>query len=74
VTLVEVVDLLEDLLARPISVEHVFAAPGEARYTHGDGSRAAEELAFVPQTPLAEGLAAQLEWTLADVPTRVVAA
>src|SRR5438270_3793346 len=74
VSLTEVVHVLEDLLGRPVPVEHVSAAPGEARRTQGDGSRAEVELDFVPQTPLAEGLAAQLEWILADVPRRLVAA
>lgn len=65
VELLEVIGLIEQLLERPVRVEHRPAVAGEARVTSSDCARAREELGFVPATRLVDGLAAQLEWVQA---------
>jgi len=62
VELLEVITLIEQLLERPVRIEHRPAVTGEARVTSSDCARAREELGYVPATTLADGLAAQLEW------------
>ena len=66
VPLVDVVTLLQDLIGRTVPVEHLPAALGDPRSTRADISAAAADLGFAPRTALADGLAAQLEWMLAE--------
>jgi UDP-glucuronate 4-epimerase len=62
VPLVEAIALIAELIGRRVRVETRPAPVGDPVRTGCDGRRAARELGFVPQTTLAEGLAAQLEW------------
>jgi UDP-glucuronate 4-epimerase len=62
VALVDVIAMLEGLLGRPLAVEHREAAAGDPRRTEANVERAARDLGYRPTTPLAEGLAAQIEW------------
>jgi nucleoside-diphosphate-sugar epimerase len=65
IALIDIVGVLEELLERPLEVEFRPSQRGDARQTCADGSKAARELGFTPMTGLAEGLARQLEWTVA---------
>jgi nucleoside-diphosphate-sugar epimerase len=70
VVLMAAVELLGELLGRPLAVEFRRRAKGDPRATSADGSLAARELGFVPAIPLSEGLARQLEWVLELHPSR----
>jgi UDP-glucuronate 4-epimerase len=60
-TVLEVLDILSELLGRPVARRHLDAVPGDARRTGADTTLAARDLGYVPGTSLAEGLRAQLE-------------
>jgi nucleoside-diphosphate-sugar epimerase len=62
---IDIVGVLEELLERPLDVEFRANQRGDARQTCADGEKAARELGFTPMTGLAEGLARQLEWSVA---------
>jgi UDP-glucuronate 4-epimerase len=66
VPVLDVVGLLEALLDRRLAVEHLPSALGDARNTRADTSAAAAELGFAARTALSDGLAAQLEWSIAE--------
>jgi nucleoside-diphosphate-sugar epimerase len=65
VTLLAAVQILEEQIGRPIAVRHRETARGDARQTSADTSRARADLDFEPSVQLEEGLARQLEWTMA---------
>ena len=62
VTLLAAVHVLEDLIGRPIAIEHRDSARGDARQTSADTSLAREDLGFSPSVSLEDGLARQVEW------------
>jgi UDP-glucose 4-epimerase len=64
VELCQVVEMLEQVLERRVLVEHRPAARGDVDKTCADASRAERELGVVPTTPLATGLATEVEWML----------
>jgi nucleoside-diphosphate-sugar epimerase len=64
-SVIDIVGVLEELLERPLEVVFRSDQRGDARQTCADGNRAADGLGFVPGTGLAEGIARQLEWTMA---------
>jgi UDP-glucose 4-epimerase len=64
-SVIDIVGVLEELLERPLEVVFRSDQRGDARQTCADGNRAADGLGFVPGTGLAEGIARQLEWTIA---------
>jgi nucleoside-diphosphate-sugar epimerase len=66
VRLVDAIAMLETLLGRSLEVQRHPRARGDAARTAADGTRAQRELGFSPQWTLQEGLAAQLDWVLAD--------
>jgi nucleoside-diphosphate-sugar epimerase len=59
--ILDVVARLEELLDRALVLEHRPAANGDQPRTEADTSRARRELGFRATTPLAQGLATQLE-------------
>jgi nucleoside-diphosphate-sugar epimerase len=61
VRLSEVPDLIGRLLGRPVARRSVAPAPGDPRIATVSSDRARRELAYVPRTPLPDGLAHQLE-------------
>jgi len=61
VSVLDAVALLEELLDRPLRVEHLDVSPGDPRRTEADITRAERDLGYEPATALAEGLAAHLE-------------
>jgi nucleoside-diphosphate-sugar epimerase len=76
VRLVEAIALIAGLVGRPVSIQHRPAPLGDPARTGCDGARATRDLRFTPRTKLEDGLAAQLEWTLAQTaaPLEAVAA
>jgi UDP-glucuronate 4-epimerase len=66
VPVIDAIRLIGELVGRPIEVAHVPAPLGDPRRTGCDPSLAMAELGFVPRTPLPDGLAAQLDWMLAE--------
>ena len=64
-SVLDVIGVLEELLERRIQVEYRSNQRGDARQTCADGTLAQRDLGFAPVTGLAEGIARQVEWTLA---------
>jgi UDP-glucuronate 4-epimerase len=63
-TVLDVLRALRELIDRELDVRHLPAVPGDARHTGGDTAKARRDLSFVPETALAEGLAAQVAESL----------
>jgi len=57
----DAIALIAELVGGPVAVEHTGVVAGEARRTACDGSLAARELGFTPQTSLGAGIARQFE-------------
>ena len=57
----EVIATLESLLGHTLEVVYTAAAPGDARHTAADVTKATRDLGFVAATKFADGLRAQLE-------------
>jgi len=64
VTLLDAIEMIENLVERRIVVEHRPAARGDVRRTGADTTLASSELNITPSVTLAEGLAAEVEWML----------
>jgi UDP-glucuronate 4-epimerase len=64
-TVLEVIATLERLMGVSFDVRHEAKARGDARDTSGDTSKARRDLGYTPMLSLEEGLAAQLEASLA---------
>jgi nucleoside-diphosphate-sugar epimerase len=60
-TILEVVELLERLVGRPLAREHLDPVPGDPRKTGPDISAARRDLGYAPSVSLEDGLARQLE-------------
>jgi nucleoside-diphosphate-sugar epimerase len=76
VRLLEALTKIEELLGVKIEIEHLPDARGDVRRTCSDPRRATAELDFTPRVSLDQGLARQVEWTLArksDLRERVAA-
>jgi UDP-glucuronate 4-epimerase len=58
----QVIALLEEITGKRAEVTYGPARPGEQQRALADTTLARERLGFVPQVPLREGLAAQVEW------------
>jgi nucleoside-diphosphate-sugar epimerase len=66
VALLDAIRLIGELVGRPVELAQAPAPLGDPRRTGCDPSLAMAELGFVPRTPLRDGLAAQLEWMIAE--------
>lgn len=62
VTLLAAVQVIDELLGKPITIKHCDSAYGDARQTSADTSLARDEFGFSPSVTLEEGLARQVEW------------
>jgi nucleoside-diphosphate-sugar epimerase len=62
ISLIDVLDVIEDIIGRP--VERRFSSPmrGDARHTAADISKAERLLSYSPAVPLSEGLRAEWKW------------
>jgi UDP-glucose 4-epimerase len=61
-TLGELIGLLGDLLGSPIEVDHQEPRTGDVRHSQADTTRLAELFPDASPVPLADGLAATIEW------------
>jgi nucleoside-diphosphate-sugar epimerase len=61
VALIDAIALLEDILDRPLEVDHRQLGRGDPRRTEADVGRAARDLGYRPDTSLSQGLTAQVE-------------
>ena len=61
-SLLEVVELVGDLVGRPVRLERRAAEPGDVERTGGSSRRAAQALGWSPAVRLPEGLAEQVRW------------
>lgn len=73
VSILDAVALLEKLLGRSLTIEHLDGGAGDPRRTDADITRATRDLGYAPATPLVEGLAAHLEALRGRRPVQVVA-
>jgi UDP-glucuronate 4-epimerase len=67
VELCEVLELISELLGRPIALDRRPALVGDAARTGSDGTLARRDLGFTPSWELRNGLAAQLRWVQAEL-------
>jgi UDP-glucuronate 4-epimerase len=58
----QVIRLLEEIIGVQAAITHAPTRLGEQRRALADTKRIREELGFIPQMPLREGLAAQVAW------------
>jgi nucleoside-diphosphate-sugar epimerase len=63
-SLKELVDLIEQVLDRPLRVERVAGAPGDPARTSADTSGTLERLKWTPQVVLRDGITEQAAWQL----------
>jgi nucleoside-diphosphate-sugar epimerase len=62
VTVLELIDLVSEVVGRPVVFEHGPAGEGDARSTHADLSAAAAVLGYRPEIDLRTGIKHQVEW------------
>ncbi|MGI8801716.1 MAG: NAD-dependent epimerase/dehydratase family protein [Solirubrobacteraceae bacterium] len=70
VVLLEALNLLGEILERPVKIQYLPAAPGDVRATGADGTRARKILGFAPETSLHDGLIAQVAAVQREEPRR----
>lgn len=56
------IDMIAAALGKPAIIRPLSEQPGDVRQTYADIGRAAAELGYAPETPLAEGLARYVDW------------
>jgi nucleoside-diphosphate-sugar epimerase len=62
VSLSKAISVLEELVGKPIGVDHLTRLPGDVRDTGADIDKVRAELHYEPATDLGSGHSAQLEW------------
>ncbi|OUC13045.1 MAG: UDP-glucose 4-epimerase [Alkalinema sp. CACIAM 70d] len=62
VVLADVLNLMEDIIGKPIQRNHIEKARGDARHTAADVTKAREILGYNPQVTLREGLEQEWAW------------
>jgi nucleoside-diphosphate-sugar epimerase len=62
VTVLQVLELLQELSGLPLHTTHGPLRPGDQRRTAAEIGKARRKLGYAPQTTLVEGLSAQLAW------------
>ena len=62
VTLIELLDMMEQVMERPIRRNFVNRAVGDARHTSADITKARDILGYLPQVTLKEGLTQEWQW------------
>jgi nucleoside-diphosphate-sugar epimerase len=66
----QALDLLAELSGNELNVERIEREHGDVKDTGADTSKAARDLGFAPAVDFAEGLAAELDWTRAELDRR----
>ncbi|MEW2461730.1 NAD-dependent epimerase/dehydratase family protein [Microbacterium sp. K41] len=61
-TLLELLDVIEDVVGGPIAREHVGSRAGDVRASQSDGVRLREYFPDVAPTPLKEGIESTVDW------------
>jgi len=62
VTLIELLDMMEQVMGQPIKRNNLANAVGDARHTSADITKAQKILGYVPQVSLLEGLTQEWHW------------
>ena len=62
VTLIELLNIMEQVIGQPIHKKYVEKAKGDARHTSADITKAKNILGYSPQVSLVEGLTQEWEW------------
>ncbi|MDJ0736529.1 MAG: GDP-mannose 4,6-dehydratase [Nostocaceae cyanobacterium] len=62
VVLAEVLDMMAEIVGKPIKKNYIERAMGDARHTAADVSKARQILGYQPQVSLREGLIQEWEW------------
>jgi nucleoside-diphosphate-sugar epimerase len=62
ISLAEVIDIIEEIVAKPIGRNYREMAKGDARHTAADVSKAKRILNYQPQVAMKEGLTKEWEW------------
>lgn len=62
VVLADVLNLMEDIIGKPIQRNHIEKARGDARHTAADVTKARQILGYNPQVTLREGLEQEWAW------------
>jgi nucleoside-diphosphate-sugar epimerase len=62
VTVLQVLEMLQELSGKEVHTTHGPGRPGDQRRTAADISKAQQRLGYAPQTTMLEGLRAQLAW------------
>ncbi|MCC0177126.1 GDP-mannose 4,6-dehydratase [Waterburya agarophytonicola K14] len=62
VTLMELLDIMEQVTGHPIKKDYTNNAAGDARHTSADVTKAQKLLNYIPQVSLQEGLAQEWQW------------
>jgi UDP-glucose 4-epimerase len=62
VVLAEVLDIIAEIVAKPVKRNHLEKATGDARHTAADVSKAQKILGYQPQVSLREGLSQEWQW------------
>lgn len=62
VVLAEVLDIIEEIVGKPIKRNHIEKAMGDARHTAADVSKAQTILGYQPQVSLRDGLTQEWQW------------
>ena len=62
VVLKEVLEIMEEIVGKPIKRNHIEKPMGDARHTAADVSKANRILSYKPLCSLKEGLALEWEW------------
>ena len=62
VVLAEVLDIMAEIVGKPIKRKHIEKAMGDARHTAADVSKARKILNYQPQVSLRDGLTQEWEW------------
>ena len=73
-TLVDVIAIVERVVGRSVALEWLPVQLGDVRRTGADTSLAREHLGWDARVPLADGLAAMVEWARYDGSSRCIAA
>ncbi len=72
VTVLQLIQILEELLGRRATIERRPPQPGDVERTYADVSLAQQELGFMPRTDLREGLKRFVEWLRREEPSAPV--
>ena len=62
IVLTDLVSAIGSALGKTPIIQHLHEQPGDVRQTCADISRAANDLGYVPKTPLSDGLVHYIEW------------